>query len=208
MKALGQSSIASFIRVVIEATWWMVVVAMVLVAGMAVFSLTGGLDGKNLTVGLPVGLEVLDPVQGAGASLNAEGRIKKLRGTVRFPTRRSPFIFGSMLLIAVLSACFLWFLTQLRHIFRSLSRGEVFIVENARRLRWVGGMVIVSEMVRSAFVLYASYYASANFSASGLRFEVVAELDGTAILAGLAIIVIAEVFREGTRLQEDQSLTV
>jgi hypothetical protein len=48
----------------------------------------------------------------------------------------------------------------------------------------------------------------ATFSADGLRFTARADVNLFAIVNGLIILVLAEVFREGTRLHDDQSLTV
>jgi hypothetical protein len=53
-----------------------------------------------------------------------------------------------------------------------------------------------------------SYYTSLHFTANGLRFVASIDLSGTTIIAGLSFLVIAEVFREGTRLHEEQSLTI
>ena len=47
-----------------------------------------------------------------------------------------------------------------------------------------------------------------HFPAEGLRFDARPDFNILAILYGLIILVIAEVFRAGTRLDEDQSLTV
>ena len=47
-----------------------------------------------------------------------------------------------------------------------------------------------------------------HFSADGLRFDVRPDFNVFAIITGLIILVIAEVFRAGTRLDEEQSLTV
>jgi hypothetical protein len=41
-----------------------------------------------------------------------------------------------------------------------------------------------------------------------LRFDAWPHLDVSAVIAGLIILVIAEVFRAGARLEEEQSLTV
>jgi hypothetical protein len=102
----------------------------------------------------------------------------------------------------------LWLLTQLRHIFRSLSRGLLFIPENARRMRWVGFTVIFLELARAALVYFWSYYTSLHFTANGLRFVAWTDFNGITIVAALAVLVIAEVFREGARLHEEQSLTI
>lgn len=208
MKALGKRSIASFIRFVLEAAWWLVVASLALLVGLLVFSFCVNLEGDNLTMSLPVALELNAPVQGSSASMQPDARIEKLRGSLRFPVRNGAFFFGSMLVIVVFLGCLLWVLTQLRHIFRSLSRGLLFIPENARRIRWVGFTVIFGELARAALVYFWSYYTSLHFTANGLRFVASTDFNGITIISGFAILVIAEVFREGTRLHEDQSLTI
>jgi hypothetical protein len=57
-------------------------------------------------------------------------------------------------------------------------------------------------------VFFENYYAMTHFSADGLRFDVRPDVNVFAIICGLIILVIAEVFRAGTRLDPDQSLTV
>ena len=47
-----------------------------------------------------------------------------------------------------------------------------------------------------------------HFSANGLRFDARPDLNVFTIVHGLIILAIAEVFRTGTRLDEDQSLTI
>jgi hypothetical protein len=102
----------------------------------------------------------------------------------------------------------LWVVTQLRYVFRSLSQGLPFVLANARRIRWVGFAVIFGEFGRAAIVYFWSYYTSLHFKVDGLRFAASVDMNPITIVGGLAILVIAEVFREGARLQEDQSLTI
>lgn len=99
-------------------------------------------------------------------------------------------------------------LTLLRDLFRNLSRGLVFVPGNARKIRWVGFMMILGELARAALVYFWSYYTSLHFTADGLRFIATIDFSGITILGAMAVLVIAEVFRQGTRLQEDQSLTI
>ena len=183
-------------------------VSLALLTGLLVFSLGVNLEGNNLTMNLPVALELNAPVHGSSASIQTDARIEKLRGNLRLPVRNGAFFSGSMFLIVLLFGFLLWVLTQLRHIFRSLSRGLLFIPENARRIRWVGLTVIFGELVRAALVYFWSYYTSLHFTANGLRFVASIDLSVITIIGGLAILVIAEVFREATRLHEDQSLTI
>jgi hypothetical protein len=208
MKAVGERPIASFIRFVLDAVWWLGVAALAVFIGLLTFSVFVNLEGENLTMNLPVALEMNAPIHGSSDSVQTDARIEKLRGNLRFPVRQGSFFYGNMLLIVLLFSFLLWVLAQLRHVFRSLSRGLLFIPENARRIRWVGFTVVFGELVRAALVYFWSYYTSLHFTANGMRFVASSDLSGTTIVAGLAILVIAEVFREGTRLHEDQSLTI
>ena len=208
MNAIGEWSIASFIRFVLDAAWWLVVVALVALVALLVSSFFIEFEDDNLTMNLPVALELNSPVRGASASSPADARIEQVRGNLRFPVRNGPFFSGSLLLVVVLCGCLLWVVTQLRQIFRSLSGGLLFIPDNSRRIRWVGFTMMLAELARAALVYFWSYYASLHFSADGLRFVASADLNLTPIFSGLAILVIAEVFREGTRLSEEQSLTI
>jgi hypothetical protein len=208
MKALGKRSIASFIRFVLDATWWLVVVSLALLAGLLALSFFVNWEGDNLTMDLPVALELDAPVHGSDASIQKDARIDRLRGNLRFPVHNGAFLSGSVSLLMIFLSFLLWGLTQLRHVFRSPGRGLPFIPENARRIRWVGIAVILGEVARAGLVYFWSYYTSLHFTADGLRFVASADLNGITIVSGLAILVIAEVFREGTRLQENESLTI
>ena len=76
------------------------------------------------------------------------------------------------------------------------------------RIRWIACGVIAGELGRSAIVFFENYYAMTHFSADGLHFDAWPDLNAFAIINGLIILVIAEVFRAATRLDDEQSLTV
>ena len=99
-------------------------------------------------------------------------------------------------------------LGQLRAIFRTLRDGQPFVPANATRLRQIAFAVIGGELARAAFALFENYYAMTHFVAEGLRFDARPDLNVLAVLNGLIILVVAEVFRVGTHLDEEQSLTV
>jgi hypothetical protein len=102
----------------------------------------------------------------------------------------------------------LWVIGTLRAVFRTLRDGRPFVRANATRIRSIAWLVIIGELARSAFVFFENYYVMMHFSADGLRFDARPDLNFFAIINGLIILVIAEVFRAGTRLDEEQSLTV
>ena len=208
MKALGKRSIASFVKLVLDGAWWLAAVGLMLLAALLVSSFFLELHGDNLTMNLPVALELDAPVHSVGPPVQTDAQLEKLRGNLRFPVRKGAFFSGSLALVVLIFGFLLWIVTQLRRLFRSLSQGPPFIAENARRIRWVGLAMIFGELARAALVYFWSYYLSLHFAANGLRFIPSVDLQGITIVGGLAILVIAEVFQEGARLHEDQSLTI
>ena|SRR5438552_718707 len=97
---------------------------------------------------------------------------------------------------------------ELRAVFRTLRDGKPFVPRNAIRVRRIGWIVIALELVRSMMSYVGSYNIMRAFAGEGLRFDARADLNVFTIVNGLIILAIAEVFRAGTRLDEEQSLTV
>jgi hypothetical protein len=206
MSTLGKQSIASFVKFVLETTWWAVAIGLGLLVILLACSFFIELRGNNLTMSLPVAVQVDAPIHRVGGETNAH--FEKLQGNLRFPARKGAFFSGSVAVVVLMLGYLLWMVTQLRYVFRSLSQGLPFVAGNARRIRWVGLAVIFGEIGRAAIVYFWSYYTSLHFTVSGLRFAASADMNPITIVSGLAILVIAEAFQEGARLQEDQSLTI
>jgi hypothetical protein len=206
MRALGKRSIASFMKFVLDMAWWVVAISLALLMILLACSAFVELHGDNLTMSLPVAVQLDTSIHGVGGETNAH--FEKLRGNLRFPARKGVFLFGSVAVLVLMFGYLFWIVTQLRYVFRSLSQGLPFILANARRIRWVGLAVIFGEIGRAAIVYFWSYYTSLHFTADGLHFAASADMSPITIVSGLAILVIAEVFQEGARLQEDQSLTI
>jgi hypothetical protein len=167
-------------------------------------------DASGLMMTIPVSFSVDSSAHRVTApSLRVEvAQIQDVRGTLRFPVRRGAFFLGNAIFLIVLLAVVLLVIGQLRAVFRTLQAGQPFVPANAARIRWIACAVIASEIARAAIVFFENYYAMTHFAAEGLRFHARPEVNGLAIVGGLIILVLAEVFRIGTRLDEDQSLTV
>ena len=203
---MGKQSIASFVRVVLEVTWWAVAIGLGLLVILLAGSFFVELRGNKLTMSLPVAVHVDTPIQDVGGETNAH--FEKLRGNLRFPARKGAFFSGSVAVLVLMFGYLLWMVTQLRYVFRALSQRLPFVAGNARRIRRVGWAVLFGEIGRAGIVYFWSYYTSLHFTVSGLRFAASADMNPITIVSGLAILVIAEAFQEGARLQEDQSLTI
>jgi hypothetical protein len=129
-------------------------------------------------------------------------------GRLRFPPPSGMVLTTTALLVALFLAIGLWVLAQLRAVFSTLRDGRPFVAANAMRIRWIGYAVILGEVVQSLALFGGNAYARTHFAADPLRFDAWPSIDVFAIIHGLIILAIAEVFRAGARLDEDQSLTI
>jgi hypothetical protein len=166
----------------------------------------------SLELGLPVSFDLdLESRRVAAPSLGIEGaRIERAHGTgvLNIPLGRGGLLFGTIAILSVLLTLALWVLSQLRAVFRTLRDARPFVPANVKRIRWVGVGVILGELAVSGLTYLGDYNTMTHFSAEGIRFVAQPTLDVVAIIHGLVILAIAEVFKAGTRLEDEQSLTI
>ncbi len=220
MRATGQGSISSLLTVLCNVLWYAIglvlVITVFLVLAGATVAFRIDSDGPAVDTGpraamsIPVSLRldaethrVIAPSLGID---NAE--LQELRGALRFPPRKGPLFVASLVIVFGALALALFVLGQLRALFRTLRAGQLFVPVNVGRVRRIAWAVIVGEVARSAVVFFENFYAASHFSVAGVTFGARPHLNAFAIINGCIILVIAEVFREGTRLDEDQSLTI
>ncbi len=218
MRVLGRRSVASLLTILVNVASGLVALALVLTVVMLVLApvvqvpveVSAGWIGVGTKMTIPVSFSVDARTHRVSApSLGVEdAQLQDVRGLLAFPVRRGAYLYGSVVLLAIMFALALWVLGNLRAVFRTLRDGRPFVRANATRIRTIAWLFIIGELARATMVFFQNYYAMIHFSADGLRFNAPLDLNFTAIIDGLIILVIAEVFRAGTRLDEEQSLTV
>jgi hypothetical protein len=219
MKPIGKGSLASTVTFLLNVAWGVValglVLAILLLALSPMVAAPMEVDASWLRVGttmmtIPVAVAVDERAQHVTApSIGVEeAALQDLRGSLRFPARKDAFFFANAVVLVFVLALALWVIGQLRAVFRTVRDGHPFVRANADRLRRIAYGVIAGELARSAIVYFENAYAMRHFTAAVLRFVARPDVNGMAIAGGLIILVVAEVFREGTRLDEEQSLTV
>ena len=221
MRGMGKGSVSSLVTILLNVGWY----AIALVLALTVLLIVGGWSvavqidsdgGPNVDVGsrvnmaIPVSFSMDDRTHRVTApSLGIEdAQIRDVRGSLRFPPRRGAFFIANLALVIGALVLALWVIGQLRSLFRTLRDGQPFVAANATRVRRIAWAVILGELARSGLVFFENYYAMTHFSAEGLQFDAWPHVNVFAIVNGLIILAIAEVFRAGTRLDEEQSLTV
>jgi len=206
---MRKASISSVLVILLNVAWYIVALSLVLAIGLAALSAFHDIRGGEIDI--PVSFSVdahALPVR--APSLGIMGaQIEHVRGQLKFspPTGASlvaPLLVG----LAIMLALVLFVLGQMGAVFRTLRDGRPFVPANATRIRWIGFAVIAGELVRAGGIYSTNSFAMTHFSANGLRFDARPDLNLLTIVHGLIILAIAEVFRTGTRLDEDQSLTI
>jgi hypothetical protein len=200
MKALGKGSIASIVRIGLQIAW----VLLWVLAGLLVLTAAG----YGITL-LLIANGVIDPaaISANSGTLRVNGNEVPLSpnsaGTA-WPIVAPAFLIGGVAIAG--SLVIVW---RLRKLFDSFSSGEPFRRENATHLRVIWITMILIEVAR--YILTAS--TAALLMSFGDEHGVgVADVELTIDLstwgAILILIVLAEVFREGARLKEEQELTI
>lgn len=222
MNSIKRSPVPPVLVVVLNAGWYLVaaVLALTVVLTLAGASVAVqiGPDGAlnidaahpNVTMAIPVSVRVDDRTLRVSApALGIEhAQLLDLQGTLRFPPRWGAFFVANLVLAVCWLGLALWVLGLLRSLIRAIRAGRPFAAANASRVRLIGWAVIIGEIVRVSVVYFENRYAMTHFAAPGLQFVARPDISLVAIVHGLIILALAEVFRAGTRLDEDQSLTI
>ena len=210
MKVMGKGSLSSFIAALIDIGWYGALVLLML--AMCLLLIAPWVNPPRVHVGFaaPAAFSLEPDTHHVTASPSRveQVRLEGARASLMFSPRSSAMVAGGAVFLIAALGLVLWVLGQLRAVFRTLRDGRPFVADNATRLRRIGYAVILSEVVRAALTYFGMRYAMTHFSIQGLRLEARPTVNIVAIVCGLIILVIAEVFREGARLDEEQSLTV
>jgi serine phosphatase RsbU (regulator of sigma subunit) len=202
MNLLGRRSLSSFFKVMLDVAFYLACLAFaVLVVVVIVASRVGT---TNVSISLPVRFEI-DPsayrIQGAGSA--ADVRLEDAAGNVR--VTRPPVASVVLPIVGVMAvlAVALVVLHRLRRIFRRLVEGRPFLNENARSLRFIGLAVMAGELASAAFQYLGQRAVTGGLSSAEISFHAAFAPRASVVLAGLALLIVAEIFREGVKMRAD-----
>jgi hypothetical protein len=220
MRATGRNSVSAILVALVTVAWYAIAAVLALTV---VLVLTGARvavqlepDGapnvdidRGARMSIPVSLSIdAEALHVAAPSLGIDAaELQHVRGSLWFPAR-GPAGWLALGAVVLMLAVALWLLREMKGIFRTVRDGTPFVPANAARVRRIAFAVILGELARSAVVFWGNSYAAAHFSGHGLLFDARPDVNVFALVDGLIILALAEVFRAGTRLDEEQSLTV
>jgi hypothetical protein len=212
MKALGNRSVSSVLAMLIDIAWYVVAIGLAAAMCLVMLSLFVDLSGGDGQLEIPASISIdTTALHVEALALGIEdARLQKVtgHGVLRFRPPGRMFLAITALVLAVSLAFVLWVLGQLRAVFRTLRAGTPFVPDNVTRIRRIGYALILGELARAVITFIGNYQVVTHFSADFVRFTLWPDFSFTTIIHGLIIVVLAEVFRVGVRLDEEQSLTV
>ncbi|MEZ5994259.1 MAG: DUF2975 domain-containing protein [Hyphomonadaceae bacterium] len=201
MKALGKGSIASLVKAGLTAAW---VVLWVALAGIVL----GALGYGALLAMISAGWIDASLLEGGDGAIQVGGGSDFHVNYDNPGGATWPIVAPALVIGAVFVAGALVIVGRLRKLFDSFTSGEPFRRENAAHLRAIWITMLIIEVSR--YVLLAG--VAAIFAAVGLPAGADADfnirIDLSTWLSIAVLIVLAEVFREGARLKEEQELTI
>lgn len=196
MKALGQGSIASVIKVGLSVASVVLWLGLGIVGLVAVVALAAGVFAQ---VSGPFGVDADLTVSRTGVVLRGDD----------LESLPWPFVAAVLLAAAVGLGGALAIVDRLRRLFENFTSNEPFNRANADHLRAIWIIMLAMELARYGFALAVGWSAAAYGRPQGLEpLMIEPGFDLSTWTSILVLIVLAEVFREGARLREDQDLTI
>lgn len=209
MKALGKNSLSSVIKFIINAAWYIQLSFLVL---LTVLLLASFLKKEVIQSDLEVRLTQGKPVNVAlasGATGISEATLKLDSGKLYITQNRTwQLICYNLGVMWVGFAISLTITFLLRKLFQSLARDNPFVSENARRLRQIAILIILTSPLSFAQDAFENWYLQQNFLLEGSAIRSHLVIDVKTVLAGLILLIISEIFRMGSQLKAEQDLTV
>jgi hypothetical protein len=103
----------------------------------------------------------------------------------------------------------LLFLHHLRRLFRRVRAGSPFEPENARHLLWMGMLLLGYHLFESVFFFWVAAVVTRTLEpGSSLELGASLHIDAVVVFIALVLIALAEIFRRGAALEDEQSLVV
>lgn len=199
---------SSFLRVVVEIGWYLTIVTMALVALGGVLGLLGIIWPLRVTVAaFPFELDPFVYTVHAG-DLAERAEVIKATGVLRLENPNTALALGLLSFVLIALTVALVVIFQFRKIFRTLAASEPFARGNVRRIRIIAAIMIGAEIVRVIALSLVSLFLRAHLVTEGIAVRAAVDFRPGVIFAGLAFLVLGEVFRVGVELREEQSLTV
>jgi hypothetical protein len=165
---------------------------------------------QKFSIGVPTKVELESRPIGTAWGGSLTLRMDEAEGSVRVPIASAPagFRLVAYLGLAVIYVLFLRFVFHLRELFRRVRAGAPFDERNAPTLRWLGMLLILIDVLGSTYRFGLSQLVLRAMSPPSVPLTSSFSMDGTTIFIGLVLLALAEIFRRGAVLEDEQAHVV
>ena len=211
MTARG-SKLARAVRIYVSFGWWFCAVGLVVVP-LGLLLVLGRVSQPDLPApDMPVLARIqVDEAALARVDAPAADQPSTLvfgQGEMRIRTRSRSAWTLLFLVIEIVLVVLLYVYGQLRSLMRSVVERDPFDARNATRIRHVGLVVIGWGIVSPFLKLVVGAAMIDEVAVRGLILSPAVELQLETVFFGLAILVLAEIFRQASEMKTEQSLTI
>jgi len=209
MRLLGRWSLASFMRVVVNAFYYsLIVLVSTLVIVIAFWIALTPAHNVSMNFEMPVQFE-LDPATHPFVTARHDVQVVSItqaHGTLQMRAWASSIIgiaWPGLVSAIITLGMILVVLNRLHAIFRSLSDQDPFAAPNASRIRMIGMVLVLGELARAGPGAWYSARLTREISVTGLTFKGDVSVNTWVIFSGLILLMLAEVFRLGSEMKGD-----
>ena len=202
-------------KVLIDIVWWFALAGNVLVAAFLVGApILMKTHGVAPVVQADVSLEhggVLEalPLESPDTLVAAHPLLDHGGASLQFHTRDVGLQLLTTLLAVPAALALLLGVGLLRAVLRDVRAGEVFTADNARRVGWIGWLLVIMGFLVPLLTNVRTFIILRGASLTGVALAT-ADRHGQwgLVLPGLLVLVLAAAWRHGVELQRDRDLTV
>jgi hypothetical protein len=217
MKMLGEKSVASTLKVILDI---LIIFVMVLWSVAILFFVIASLSAGEvyhddyINLHIPYRFEPMEKgqeIQTIPSKLWGMATGMEITRELAFNPTEWWVLFLVIVFVTLVIAVFIFILIQLRNFLETLEVGDPFTKENAGRIRIIGLVIIASElgiklmMIGGAAIIHAAVRIE---GASLIWGELISAFSLPSIFLGIVVLIIAEIFRLGVKMKEDQELTI
>ena len=160
-------------------------------------------------------LEVPATLLHSGATVNtswgtARLVVEDVRGILQLPIATLPWWLVGVLWthVAIVLTLMLLSLHHLRRIFQRVRDGAPFDADNALRMRWLGLLLLALAVFDGIADLATSWAVGTGLTSGEIAVATEPRINLPLVFVALALIALAEIFRRGAELEDEQSLVI
>jgi hypothetical protein len=199
--------LTAIVSVAYFTVWFAAVVVLVWLPAARALARGGG----NWTVGLPAPVALRDAETTVQTSWGAARLVvEEARGELELPIEMIPWGSFALLWVALVVGLGLMLLSlyHLRRIFQRVREGAPFDAQNALRMRTLGLLVLTLAVYEGVIDLVSAFVVQRGVAAGEMTVPAGVHIDALSVFMALALVALAEVFRRGAELEDEQSLVV